>query len=303
MSLLLQTAIELGLISSLVVLALFLSYSMLNVCDLSTDGCFTLGACVGAVVAISGHPYLSILAAFFAGILSGLITSLLQTYIGIDSLLSGIIVNTAMFSINIAIMGNSSLLNMNKTETIFTILKGVLNDTFLKNRQTLIIAIAAVAVVLLVLNLFLKTRLGIALRATGNNPAMVKSSSINPYVMTIVGLCISGGICALSGCLLAQSQKSVNIDIGQGFLTISLASLLIGRILNRSDSIPVRSICAVIGTIIFRLIYTIALRLNMPAYMLKMISSVIVILAIGIPYLKSRYPEFKRRMEARKENA
>ena len=303
MSLLLQTAIELGLISSLVVLALFLSYSMLNVCDLSTDGCFTLGACVGAVVAINGHPYLSILAAFFAGILSGLITSLLQTYIGIDSLLSGIIVNTAMFSINIAIMGNSSLLNMNKTETIFTILKGVLNDTFLKNRQTLIIAIAAVAVVLLVLNLFLKTRLGIALRATGNNPAMVKSSSINPYVMTIVGLCISGGICVLSGCLLAQSQKSVNIDIGQGFLTISLASLLIGRILNRSDSIPVRSICAVIGTIIFRLIYTIALRLNMPAYMLKMISSVIVILAIGIPYLKSRYPEFKRRMEARKENA
>ena len=303
MSLLLQTAFELGLISSLVVLALFLSYSMLNVCDLSTDGCFTLGACTGAVVAIAGHPYLSIPAAFLAGILSGLVTSLLQTYVGIDSLLSGIIVNTALFSINIAIMGNSSLLNMNKTETVFTIMKELLSGSFLKNRQTLIIAIIAVVIVLIILNLFLQTRLGVALRATGNNPAMVKSSSINPNGITIVGLCLSGGICALSGCLLAQSQKSVNIDIGSGFLTISLASLLIGRILSRSDSIPIKSICAVIGTIIFRLIYTIALRLNMPAYMLKLISSIIVILAIGIPYLRNRYPEIKRRMEARRENA
>ena len=303
MASILQTALELGLISSLTVLALFLSYSMLNVCDLSTDGCFTLGAVVGAVVALAGHPYLSLPAAMGAGMLSGLVTALLQTKMGIDSLLSGIIVNTGLYSINIAVMGGASLLNMNKTETVFTLLKALLKSTPLSGTYKTVVALIAVALVIAFLTWFLKTRLGIALRATGNNPAMVKSSSINPYVMTIVGLCISGGICALSGCLLAQSQKSVNIDIGQGFLTISLASLLIGRILNRSDSIPVRSICAVIGTIIFRLIYTIALRLNMPAYMLKMISSVIVILAIGIPYLKSRYPEFKRRMEARKENA
>ena len=300
MSLLIETAVELGLISSLCVLALFLSYSMLNICDLSTDGCFTLGATVGAVVAISGHPYLSILAAIFAGCLSGFITAFLQTKMGIDSLLSGIIVNTAMFSINIAIMGNSSLLNMNKTVTIFTLFKDALSETFLSGKQTLFIALIAVILVLIILNVFLKTRLGIAIRATGNNPAMVKSSSINPEIMITIGLCMSGAFCALSGCLLAQSQKSVNIDIGQGILTISLASLLIGNILSSSSSIRTRSICAVIGTIIFRLVYTFALRLNMPAYMLKLVSSVIVIIAIAGPYLKKNYPLYKRKMEGRK---
>ena len=300
MSLLIETAVELGLICSLSVLALFLSYSMLNICDLSTDGCFTLGATAGAVVAISGHPYLSILAAIIAGCLSGFITAFLQTKMGIDSLLSGIIVNTAMFSINIAIMGNSSLLNMNKTVTVFTLLKDALSDTFLSGKQTIIIAFIAVTIVLIILNVFLKTRLGIAIRATGNNPAMVKSSSINPEIMITIGLCMSGAFCALSGCLLAQSQKSVNIDIGQGILTISLASLLIGNILSSSSSIRIRSICAVIGTIIFRLVYTFALRLNMPAYMLKLVSSIIVIIAIAGPYLKKNYPLYKRKVEGRK---
>ena len=124
-----QTALELGLISSLTVLALFLSYSMLNVCDLSTDGCFTLGAAVGAVVAISGHPYLAIPAAMGAGILSGFITALLQTKMGVDSLLAGIIVNTGLYSVNIAVMGNASLLNMNKTETVFTKMKQLLQGS------------------------------------------------------------------------------------------------------------------------------------------------------------------------------
>ena len=104
MGILIQTALELGLISSLTVLALFISYTMLDVCDLSTDGCFTLGACVGAVVALSGHPYLSIVAAMLSGMASGLVTALLQTVFGINSLLSGIIVNTGLYSVNIAVM-------------------------------------------------------------------------------------------------------------------------------------------------------------------------------------------------------
>ena len=144
-----QTAIELGLINALTVLALFLSYSMLNVCDLSTDGCFTLGACVGAVVAISGHPYLSIPVAICAGIVSGFITALLQTRMGVESLLAGIIVNTGLYSVNIAIMGNSSLLNMNKTRTVFTDLKALVDGTFLHGQAKMIIALVAVALVVL----------------------------------------------------------------------------------------------------------------------------------------------------------
>lgn len=301
MSLLIQTAAELGLLTSLCVLALYLSYTMLNVCDLSTDGCFTLGAAVGAVVALAGHPLLSIPAAICAGMVSGFVTSFLQTRMGIDSLLAGIIVNTALFSVNIAVMGNSSLLNMNKTDTIFTYAKQLLKDSFLSGKHIIIVALLAVIIVVLLLKMFLSTRLGIALRATGNNPAMVKSSSINPIFTTTIGLCISGGITALSGCLLAQAQKSVNIDIGQGMVTISLASLLIGRILSKTDNKLIQMICAVGGTIIFRLVYTFALRLNMPAYMLKLISAIIVVLAISIPYLRQQYPLFRRILQARRE--
>ena len=296
---LVQTALELGLISALTVLALYLSYSMLNVCDLSTDGCFTLGAAVGAVVAISGHPYLAILAAMGAGIVSGFVVSFLQTRMGINSLLAGIIVNTGLYSINIAVMGGSSLLNMNKTETVFTKVQALLKGSALAGQYKLFVALAAVVLVVLFLSFFLRTRLGLAIRATGNNPDMVRSSSINPVFTTTVGLCIANAFTALSGCLLAQSQKSVNIDIGTGMVTIALASLLIGAIFPGKRSVTLRAVGAVLGAIIFRLVYTVALRFDMPASMLKLVSSVIVIIAISGPYLKGQLPLLRRRMEAR----
>ena len=303
MGTLVQTALELGLFSALTVLALYLSYSMLNVCDLSTDGCFTIGATVGAVVALAGHPYLSILAAILAGVLSGFITAFLQTKMGIDSLLAGIIVNTAWYSVNIAIMGGSSLLNMNKTRTIFTDLSDILKNTFLAGQAKLIIAATAVILVVLFLSFFLRTRLGLAIRATGNNPAMVKSSSINPVFTTIVGLCIANAFTALSGCLLAQSQKSVNIDIGTGMVTIALASLLMGGVIITKGNVTIRAIGAVLGAILFRVVYTIALRFNMPAYMLKMVSSIIVIIAISGPYFKRQIPLLKRMSELKKNRS
>ena len=295
-----QTALELGLICSLTVLALFLSYSMLNVCDLSTDGCFTLGAAVGAVVAISGHPYLAIPAAMAAGVCSGLITAVLQTRMGIDSLLAGIIVNTGLYSINIAIMSGSSLLNMNKTETVFTKAKALLEGTVFAEQYRLLVALIAVAATVAILTVFLNTRLGLAIRATGDNPDMVRSSSINPVFTTTVGLCVANAFTGLSGCLLAQSQKSVSIDIGTGMVTVALASLLIGQVLMGRGSILKRAIGRVVGAFAFRLVYTIALRLNMPAFMLKLVSSVIVILAIATPYLKRQMPVLRRRLAARK---
>ena len=296
-----QTALELGLINSLTVLALFLSYSMLNVCDLSTDGCFTLGACVGAVVAISGHPWLALPAAMGAGIVSGFVTALLQTRMGVESLLAGIIVNTGLYSINIAVMGNSSLLNMNKTETVFTLAKTLLKGTALAAQYKLLVALAAVVLVIVFLSLFLRTRLGLAIRATGNNPDMVRSSSINPAFTTTVGLCVANSFTALSGCLLAQSQKSVNIDIGTGMVTIALASLLIGGTFMGRGSIPKRAVGVVLGSFIFRLVYAIALRFDMPASMLKLVSSVIVIIAISGPYLKAQVPMLRRRLSHGRE--
>ena len=208
---LIQTALELGLICSVTVLALYLSYSMLNVCDLSTDGCFTLGAVTGAVTAMAGHPILAIFAAMAAGLLSGLVVSVLQTRMGVNSLLAGIIVNTALYSINIAIMGGASLLSLNKTQTVFSLMKSVLAGTPLAGQYKLLTALAAAALIVLFLTLFLRTRMGLAIRATGNNPDMVRSSSINPAITTTVGLCIAGSFTALSGCLLAQYQKAADI--------------------------------------------------------------------------------------------
>lgn len=296
---LIQTASELGLISALTVIALYLSYSMLNVCDLSTDGCFTLGATVGAVVTLSGHPFLALPAAMAAGIASGFIAAFLQTKMGVNSLLAGIIVNTALYSINIAVMGNSSILNLNKTDTVFTKALDLLRNTPFMEQYKLIVALLAVIIVGVLLALFLRTKLGLAIRATGNNPDMVRSSSINPVFTTIVGLCIANSFTALSGCLLAQSQKSVNIDIGTGMVTIALASLLIGNVFLGRKKIPLQIVGMVLGAFVFRLVYTIALRFDMPAFMLKFVSSVIVVLAISIPYLKTRFPFLKRRIDQR----
>ncbi len=295
-----STALELGLISSLTVLALFLSYTMLNVCDLSTDGCFTLGAVVGAVIALSGHPYLSLPVAMIAGMASGLVTALLQTKMGIDSLLSGIIVNTGLYSVNIAIMSGSSLLNMNKTETVFTKARALLLNTPLASSYKLFVIVIIVTLAVILLTLFLRTKLGLAIRATGNNPDMVKTSSINPAFTTIVGLVLANSLTALSGCLLAQMQKSVNITIGSGMVTIALASLLIGNAFLGRGSILKRALGAVLGAFIFRLVYTIALRFDLPAYMLKLVSSIIVIAAISGPYFKKKLPEYKRIREAKK---
>ena len=296
-----QTALELGLVNALTVLALFLSYSMLNVCDLSTDGCFTLGAAVGAIVALSGHPWLSLPAAMLAGMLSGFVTAVLQTRMGVQSLLAGIVVNTALYSVNMAITGSKAQLNMNKTPTVFSMAKDALSGTFLSGQFKLVVLLAAVALVVVFLSFFLRTRLGLAIRATGSNADMVRSSSINPAFTTTVGLCISNAFTGLSGCLMAQQQKSFDINMGSGMVTVALASLLIGGVFLGRKSIPLRAVGAVLGAFIFRMVYALALRLNMPAFMLKAVSSIIVVLAISGPYLKEQAVLLSRRYRASRE--
>lgn len=298
-----QTALELGLVCSLTVLALFLSYSMLGVCDLSTDGCFTLGAAVGAVVAAAGHPLLSIPAAMLAGVCSGFVTALLQTKCGIDSLLAGIIVNTGLYSVNIAVMSGSPNINLNRKDTVFTMVKDLLAGTPLAGQQDTVVAAVAVLLAVVLLTLFLNTRLGLAIRATGNNPDMVRSSSINPVFTTIVGLCAANALTGLSGCLMAQSQKQAEINIGSGMVTVALASLLIGVTILGRGGIFIRAVGMVLGAVIFRLVYGIALRLDMPAFMLKLVSSAIVALAIALPYLKEQWPTISRRLSYRKAAA
>ena len=294
---LVQSALELGLIYSLIALALFLTYSMLNVCDLSTDGCYTLGAAVGAVVAVNGHPFLAMLAAILAGICSGMINAFLQTKMKVESMLAGIIVNTGLYTINILIMSKPTL-SMNDTETIFTMMKELLADTPFAGAYKFIVALLFAIALALLLLLFLGTRLGLSLRATGDNIAMVKSSSINPVLTTTVGLCIGGAMTALAGCLLGEYQKSVDINMGTVMVTVALASLIIGETLVGKRSVKVRAVGVIFGSCLYRVIVAIALRFNLPASALKLVSAVIVGIAISMPAIKEIIALKKTKHEA-----
>ena len=222
----LQTALEVGLIYGLVALALFISFSILNIADLSTDGCFTLGCAVGAMLTIAGHPILALFAAMAAGMLSGYITAFLQTRLGVESILAGIISNTGLYTINLAVMGFSSNVSITGVDTVFSLFKGLVGGQW--SRLILLALIAAVLV--LVLIRFFGTSLGLSIRATGDSLDMVSASSINPKATITIGLCLANALTALSGCLIGEYNKFCDINLGTGMVTIALASLIIGEV-------------------------------------------------------------------------
>ena len=274
------SALELGCIYALVALALYLSYRTLNIADMTTDGAFTLGCAVSATLAVAGHPILAMPAAMFAGALAGLVTAFLQTKMKIPSILAGIITNTGLYTVNLAVMGFSSNVNMLKSATVFTMVKPLLGTFYRLIPGALIAAVAA-----LLLIAFLRTRLGLSIRATGDNPDMVRASSINTAFTVTVGLCVANALTALSGAVLAQYQRTADINLGTGMVIIGLASLIIGDTLTPKGRVHTKILGALAGSVIYRFIIAIALRLDLPSECLKLISAVIVALAIGLPAL------------------
>ena len=251
---------ELGFIYSLVVLALFISFTILNIADLSTDGCFTLGCAVAATVTLSGHPLLALLCAVGAGVLSGFITAFLQTRMGVESILAGIIVNTGLYTINIAVMGFSSNVNLFKCDTVFTVVRDFIEKHMSQSMFTFLVTdgwyrlieVAVIVIIIgVILSIFLGTRLGLSIRATGDNAAMVKASSINPKYTITVGLCVSSALTL----------------VGKG--------TMFRRILG-----------VIFGSCLYRFIVAVAIRVNVPAECLKLVSALIVAVAIAFPYLK-----------------
>ena len=277
-----MSALELGCIYALVALALFLSFRILNIADMTTDGAFTLGCAVSATIAVAGHPLLALPAAMIAGACAGFITAFLQTKLKIPSILAGIITNTGLYTVNLAVMGFSSNVSMVKADTMFSLVKPYLGSFY-----KLIPAAALTVAVGILLTLFLKTRLGLSIRATGDNPDMVRASSINTAFTVTVGLCLSNAMTALSGAVLAQYQKTADINLGTGMVIIGLASLIIGETLMPKGKTWMKALGAILGSILYRFIIAIALRLDLPSECLKLISAVIVALAIGLPAIKS----------------
>ena len=293
-------ALELGFIYALVAMALFLSFRVLNIADMTTDGAFTLGCAVSATAAVAGHPFLGLPLAMLAGAAAGFVTAFLQTRLAVPSILAGIITNTGLYTVNLAVMGFSSNVPMLKTVTIFTAAQGALGEGA---PAKLLVAVVITVAVCALLIAFLGTRLGLSIRATGDNAAMVRASSINPAFTITVGLCVSGALCALSGGLLAQYQKSCDINVGTGMVTIALASLIIGETLLGKRTMPRRIIGVVFGSCLYRFIVAVALRFNVPAAAMKLVSAIIVAVAISMPAIREHFAFEKRKHAARARRA
>ena len=279
-----QTALELGFQYALVAMALFLSYRVLDIADLTTDGCFILGCAVSVSLTAMGHPFLAIPAAMAAGACAGFVTAFLQTRLGVPSILAGIVTNTGLYTVNLMAMGWKANQSLLKQDTIFTLfhqtgIAGDWNDILLSG------AITVVAGVLLVL--FLGTRLGLAIRATGDNRDMVRASSINPTFTVTIGLCIANALTGLSGAVVGQAQKTADINSGTGIVVIGLACLIIGETIVGRGAMFRGAIAVIVGSILYRVVYALVLRAPViPIECLKLVTAIVVALAIAAPSLR-----------------
>ena len=274
-----QSALEAGFLYAPVALALFLSFSILNIADMTTDGAFVLGGAVSAVCCVSGHPILALPAAMLATAAAGFITAFLQTKLGVPSILAGIVTNIGLYSINLMVMGTSNLSIFQKA-SIYTLAR---DAGFAGSWYKL--AVTA-GIVLVVCVLFLGTRLGLSIRATGDNADMVRASSINPTFTITVGLCVANAMTGLSGAMVAQYNTFAEVNGGTGMVVLALAALVIGETLIGKGSMVRRVLGVLFGSILYRLIYSAALRANVPADYMKLVSAVIVGAAIAAPTVR-----------------
>ena len=293
--LVLQGAVEQGFIYALVALGLYISFRTLDIADLTTDGTFTLGAAVSAVFTVQGQPLLGVVLAFFCGALAGFVTALLQTKLGVQPILAGIITMTALYSVNLMVMGKPNI-NFFKEKTIFTAAEAMPGGF-----GSLLQAAAITAVLCVLLVLFLRTQLGLSLRATGDNRDMVSASSINPAFTTTVGLCLSNAVVALSGALIAQYQKFADNTLGTGMVVIGLASLIIGEVLfgrGGPHALAKGVLAATVGAVVYRIIVASAIAVNIDAKNMKLVSALIVAAAISYPAIRDKVLFYRKRREA-----
>ncbi len=294
-------ATTIGLILALLALGVYLSFRIFNFPDITADGSITLGAAVTATLLVHHvSPALATLAGFGAGVLAGMATGLLHTKFKINSLLSGILVMTALYSVNLHVMGKSNVPLLNET-TLASQAEGlgmkwlhlgvdaelqVFGWTVgLRDAATLLAMLLLVAGLGLLLYLFFRTNLGTAMRATGDNPQMIRALGVSVDFIIILGLALSNGLIALAGSLLAQYQGFADVQMGIGMVVWGLASVIIGEALVGSSRIGLLITGAVIGSVLFRLLVAIALRWGLNPNDLKLITAAFVFVALVAPSL------------------
>lgn len=293
------SAIELGLIYSLMVLGLFLSYRVLNIPDLTVDGSFTLGAAVAVVMTLSGHPILGLFAAILAGAAAGFLTAFLQTKMKIQPILAGIITMTALYSINLMVMDDKANVPITQQESIYTAF-GSLDG---KQAQGMVLSLLILILAGAAMVLFLKTPFGLSVRATGDNESMVRSSSINADLTKTAGLMGANACVALSGAMIAHYNCYAEVRMGIGMVVIGLASFIIGEIavgiFVKRKGVLSGVVAAAVGSILYRLIIAQALELNFSSSSLKLITAIIVALAMSYPAICDSIALFRKKSQAK----
>lgn len=293
------SAIELGLIYSLMVLGLFLSYRVLNIPDLTVDGSFTLGAAVAVVMTLSGHPILGLFAAILAGAAAGFLTAFLQTKMKIQPILAGIITMTALYSINLMVMDDKANVPITQQESIYTAFGSLVG----KQAQGMVLSLLVLILAGAAMVLFLKTPFGLSVRATGDNESMVRSSSINADLTKTAGLMVANACVALSGAMIAHYNCYAEVRMGIGMVVIGLASFIIGEIavgiFVKRKGVLSGVIAAAVGSILYRLIIAQALELNFSSSSLKLITAIIVALAMSYPAICDSIALFRKKSQAK----
>ena len=280
-----QTTLELGALYAFVSIALFISYRLLDIADLTTDGSFVLGMAISVSCAYVGHPILGILLGMLAGGAAGYITAFLQTRMGVPSIISGIITSTGLYTVNLFIMGWSSQISLLKQTTVFTILK---KTNIGGSWYASIFVIVLLVLCMILLRLFLLTRLGLSLRATGDNRAMVTASSVNVKNMITLGLVMANMLVGLSGALVGQFNKTSDINAGTGIVVVGLSCLIIGEsLIHGRKSLSRNLIACFIGNVVYRMIYAVILQTKIiNVQSLKLVTALIVALAVAAPTIK-----------------
>ena len=292
-------SLQLGLMYGLLAMGVFVSFRVLNTPDLTAEGSFTLGVAVSSMVTLAGAPYLGLVAAFLCGMAAGAVTGLLQTKVGIHPILAGILTMSGLYTVNLAVMGASANVSLIGQDTLFQRLYAALAP-MPKDGVKLLVGAVLAGFMLTVIIWFFKTHLGLCIRATGNNEAMVRSSSINASAMKTVGLAVSNGLIALSGAIVAQYQGYADISSGMGILVVGLASVIIGEAIFGRRGVTAGLVSAIVGSVAYRIIISLALSTNVfPTYFLKLISAVIVGVALSIPTIKLTLQKQRLRREGK----
>ena len=292
----LLSALSQGAIYAPMALGVFIAFRILNTPDLTIDGSFVFGMTVCAMVTIAGHPILAILAGTVAGMLAGLVTGILQTVLQINAILSGILTMTGLYTINYMVLGGQSNIYLQSMETndlaasvpvaSQTIYKMMASAVGTGEVSALMLSTIIVVIVVVILSIFFKTRPGIAIRATGDNEEMVRSSSINADGSRTVGIMLANSLVGLSGAMLCQQQRYADLGSGNGMLVVGLASVIIGQAFFGRRGVTIGIVSAVVGSILYRIILQGAYQIDMPSYTVKLLSALIVTIALVIPLAK-----------------